>query len=79
MPDDLALTRIASAIARLSIEMERAGMKPPVAIVVTGETRMQMYRLGERGVMIYDCKTRSDKLANIPIIEGDIDGLRRGN
>lgn len=77
MADDLTLSRITSAISRLTIELRNAGLDPPVAIVVTPNTRLQMYRFGERGMMLYDVKTRSDKIANIPIIEGDLDGLRR--
>ena len=77
MADDLALSRIASAIARLSIEMRNAGMDPPVAIVITHEARDQILSGARFGHMVYDVKAGADKLANIPIIAGDLDGLRR--
>lgn len=77
MADDLALSRIASAISRLTREMVAAGMSPPVAIVVTPNSRSQMVMLATAGTLTYDVRARCDKLANIPIIAGDFDGLRR--
>ena len=77
MADDLALSRITSAISRLTIEMRNAGMSPPVAIVVTHDTESRMLMLSRQGQFTYDVKTGINKLANIPIIAGDLDGLRR--